>query len=156
MRLATVLILSALFPAPLAAAPQDAALLDRLAGSWQGQGTLQDGGGAKPISCSLQGRSHGAKLTISGSCSGAAKGAKMAGQLRWAEGPGLYVGRLQGASLSGTRELSGKRRGDALHLRISGDDAARNLALKVSGNALHLTISDARGTTLLDLPLTKR
>lgn len=158
MRLAALLALS-LVATPALADTADTDLLNRLSGSWAGKGTLRDGPAAAPdaIECTLEAATNGGTLTISGQCSGAAKGAKMAGELRWSEGPGIYVGRLQGASLSGTRSLSGKRQGDSLILRISGDAQASNLAMQLSGeNAVRLTVSDKANVTLLDLPLTKR
>ncbi|AXS41235.1 hypothetical protein [Breoghania sp. L-A4] len=144
---------------PVFGGPADIEILDRLVGSWQGKGELRDNANAEPgmIECRLETTKNGMTLTISGQCSGAAKGAKMAGNLRWSEGPGLYVGSLQGASLSGTRSLSGKRHGDSLQLRISGDDQASNLTMALSGNdRVRLTVTGGNKATLLDLPLTKR
>lgn len=155
MRLAVIALLCSI-TLPAQAATADVDFLSRLAGKWQGNGTLQDGGTAKPISCNLTSRLQAGKLVLTGACSGAAKGAKLAGNLRWSEGAGRYLGRLQGASLSGTREVSGTRSGDTLKLRISGDAAASSLALKAAPATLLLTISDSRGKKLLNLPLTKR
>lgn len=156
MRLVTTLA-ACLLATPLVAAPADIALLARLAGNWQGSGALHDGGAPAPIACRLTGTPAGDRLRITGQCSGAAKGAKLDAELRWSDGPGLYVGRFQGASLSGTRQISGKRRGDALMLRISGDGSAQALAMDFSGDDnLRLTISGPGGSRLLDLPLTKQ
>lgn len=149
---------------PFGAAAEDGkAFLAKLAGDWAGSGRLVAAVGAEPeaTSCRLSGAPTAAGVSITGSCDGAARGAKLAVVLRWSEPTGEVLGTFQGGAESGTANLSGRLSGNTLTLRVSSEGGgADRMVLTLSGAgqaSLRLTgkAKDGKAVDFVSLGLRK-
>lgn len=124
--------------------------LDRFKGSWIGSGSVRRDGESRPwqIDCKVTGYPSKNRISIQGSCRALLiVQRQVRADLTFDPRSGVYRGIYTGARV-GPAQLSGRRNGDAINLRIAwpkpvnGDMEAMLVIRNEGGGALRITVSD--------------
>jgi hypothetical protein len=137
--------------------------LNTLEGQYQGQGRVRLRVNKAPIAvdCTFKSATSSTSLTLEGRCRGLLVVSRSVGAKLQVNG-GAYTGSYVGAG-SGPASLSGKRRGNALHLavrwakEINGDRLANLSVAKIGERGLRLTTTDrdpSSGKTIVTSEIT--
>lgn len=134
---------------PSASASEDS-FLDRFKGGWTGSGSVRRNIDRSPwnVQCSATGEPGPNRISIQGTCRAAVIVQRQIGaELTYDPRSGLYQGVYTGARV-GPAQLSGRRSGDAVNLRIrwprpvNGDTQARLTITNTGTGALRISVAD--------------
>jgi hypothetical protein len=132
-----------------ASADDPKAFVAKLAGTWEGGGTITTDASAAPgpTNCRLDGAIAGDAVNFNGACDGAARGAKIYVALRWNDPTQQFVGEFLGGTQTGTAKLSGKLAGNTLSMQVTAQDGSvSRLVLQLSGErAIDLKLTGTAG-----------
>jgi len=123
--------------------------LSRFDGAFSGSGLVQRNATESPnqVTCTLNGRSTGNGVSMSGQCGAFIFSKRIAADLVYDAGSGRYSGTYVGSSI-GPAKLAGKRSGDAVVLTITwpqpvNGDTKATMTIRNPGNGqLAITVTD--------------
>jgi hypothetical protein len=135
--------------APSVASADETEFLQRFQGEWIGSGTVQREGASQPreVDCAIRGDRAENRVSVQGSCRAAVIFSRAIGADLTVDASGLYRGAYTGSRI-GPAQLSGRRRGDVIDLRIdwprpvNGDREARLTIRNDGRGALRITVAD--------------
>ena len=127
----------------------EAEYLRRFAGSFSGDGQVQQNAGSGPhnVKCNLTGRSTASDVSISGKCSVFVISREIRADIHYDPASGRYTGTYIGSKV-GPARLSGTRQGDAVVLAITwpkpvNGDTKATMTIRNSGNGkLAIIVND--------------
>ncbi len=133
--------------APLGAAAEEGAYIDRFGGSWSGGGIVIRNDMSFDVTCKASGQPGDNRITIEGDCGIAIARMRIAADITYDPATGRYSGVYTGARV-GPARVSGTRSGNVVNLTITwpqpvnGDTRAAMRIENAGGGNLRIVVSD--------------